>query len=233
MSSHRQAFEISPVSSFTGGAQIPFELQPIVSIAENRIVAYELLFRGNRKMPWVDVDRAVLLHLSSQCFTSIDIYVNLTNETLLEVSSEVFSRATQLNSVVFEVSETLGSATDFGLVADKVNLLAQRGVRFSVDDFGSGQDGLLRLYSLDRVESVKIDGAFLARSIRRPDAARVLCALIAQWKQNGIAVIAECVETAELLAFAALIGVERVQGWHVDTMHPPIQLSSLWPPSWA
>lgn len=195
-----------------------FVLQPIVKIKTGELEGYELLFRGEKNISWIDVDNYILNFLSGNRITSKDIYVNISNLGLLEIPNHIFSDASTKNNVIFEVSEKFDDADRFELISKRVNELIKSGLSFSIDDFGNGRDGLLRLYSFDHISSVKIDGEFLAKCFKRPDAARVLKNLISQWEQGGILTIAECIETEVMLDFVQSMGFSFAQGWYIDSI---------------
>ncbi len=85
--------------------------------------------------------------------------------------------------------------------------LRAKGVRFAMDDFGSGHAsiGTLRQFSFDKV---KID-----RSLIASDEHAVVRATIDLANALGIPVTAEGIETAEQAAFAREAGCELLQGY--------------------
>lgn len=202
----------------TNLSPLTFELQPIVFGNGITPFGYEMLIRGRRGQTWLEIDRRVLRYLHEHTGLLPPLFVNLANESLLSIPDEEFVRATNGRNVIFEISETHTESTAFDKIAEKVNNLIELGVRFAIDDFGSGRDGLQRLYSLPHVSVVKIDGAFLINCMRRSDASLVLQGLVAQWRRDNILVVAECVESSEILQFANRIGIELAQGWHIDAL---------------
>ena len=133
-------------------------------------------------------------------------------------SVDDFSKVVSANDVTFELSEAVSGYCNRVAIAGRVNQLIERGARVALDDFGAGRDGLERLYSLRDVAAVKIDREFVLACMNRPDARRMLCMLIAEWRRQGIRSIAEGVENAEMFAFAQSIEVDLVQGWFVDSL---------------
>lgn len=207
-----------------GTAALPFEMQPIMRLADEVVHGYELLYRGARPVSWSDVDRSVLAYFASRAQSNPVLYVNLSNETILTTPDEVFHEAAQKNKLVFELSESFVDVGKFDALAAKVNTLSAAGVRFAIDDFGSGLDGMKRLYAFNRIEAVKIDGGLLATTMSRPDAESALKALVANWRSSAIVTVAECVENDEMLSFARGLGVDMVQGWHIDALLAPSAL---------
>jgi EAL domain-containing protein (putative c-di-GMP-specific phosphodiesterase class I) len=205
-------------------APFSFEMQPIMGVADVCVHGYELLYRGVKPEQWSDVDRAVLSHFANQAQNKPRLFINLSNESILSIPSDVFLTASRRNDLVFELSESLIDIDSFAAVAEKVNSLSDAGVRFAIDDFGNGLDGLKRLYALKRIEAVKIDGELLKTTMGRPDAAMALKALVNHWHSSSICTVAEGIETAEVLIFVRDLGVDLVQGWHVDSLVAPALL---------
>lgn len=193
-----------------------FEMQPLMRLRDGEISAYELLFRGDVPEQWISVDLCLLKFLHTHEGDLPKLFVNLSNEALLTLPMDDFIKAAQGQNIVFELSEYFTELTIFKKIIAKVNELTARGLKFAIDDFGSGHDGFLRLYSLNKVTAIKIDGSFLHRALHREDASTILKSLVQQWKSSGIVTIAECVETHQMLEFCMDIGFDKVQGWHID-----------------
>lgn len=200
-----------------GGITIPFEMQPIVRVADGRVKACELLYRGTRPANWAEVDAAVLSFLSTARPALPPMFVNLSNEALIARPADAFAQVMSANDVTFELSEAVSGYIDRAEIAEKVNKLLDVGARVALDDFGAGRDGMERLYSIRSVAAVKIDREFLLTCMHRPDARRMLCMLVSQWRREGINSIAEGVETQAMFAFAQALKVDLVQGWYVDS----------------
>lgn len=200
------------------GSTIPFEMQPIVHVADGRVKACELLYRGKRPADWALVDAAVLNFLSVPRPGLPPVYVNLSNDILMSRHTNEFAQVATANDVTFELSEAVSGYCDRVQIAEKVNELINVGARVALDDFGAGWDGLDRLYAVRNVAAIKIDREFLLTCMRRSDARRMVRMLIAQWRREGIKSIAEGVENEAMFAFVQAVGVDLVQGWFVDSL---------------
>lgn len=200
------------------GGVIAFEMQPIVQLTDGRVKAYELLYRGPRPADWAMVDSDVLHFLGEHQTGLQPLYVNVSNDVLMNRSAADFARVVSANDVTFELSESVAGYPDRGAIADKVNQLLDVGARVALDDFGAGRDGLERLYAIRRAAVLKIDREFLLTCMQRQDARRVLNMLIAEWRREGVKSIAEGVETPEMFAFARTLQVDLVQGWWIDAL---------------
>ena len=200
------------------GSVFPFEMQPIMQVADGQVTACELLYRGAKPVDWTHVDAAVIRFLKNPQPGLMPVYVNLSNDTVTALAAAEFAVVVSANDVTFELSEAVSGYCNRDAIADKVNRMIDAGAQVALDDFGAGRDGLQRLYSIRQAAAVKIDREFLLTCMRRPDARRMLAMLIDQWRREGVSTIAEGVETEEMFVFAVALDVECVQGWYVDKL---------------
>lgn len=200
-----------------GSGVLPFELQPILESETYELFGCEVLYRGSHPDNWVDVDRSLISHLANSYYPHT-LFVNLSNQSLMEIDVAELIQARELNDIVIEISESLYSRDAYDAISDRVSYLLNVGMKFAIDDFGAGNDGLFRLYSLERVHMVKIDSLFLKRALERPDAGKILRLLVKEWSAQGLTSIAEGIESQKLHDFAVSLGVDFVQGWHIDDL---------------
>lgn len=200
-----------------------YEMQPIAYLHSMQVFGYELLYRGPRPASWAAVDRQLLHFLASGSIGLPPLFVNLANETLLSEDQERFVAAAQSNDLFFELSEEHASAARQLCISEQVNDLSERGVRFAIDDFGSGVDGFGRLFALDQIAIIKLDGSLVRLAAARATAAAMLRNVISHWREFDILTVAECIETPEMLDLSRNLGVDLVQGYHVDSLvaHAP------------
>lgn len=95
---------------------------------------------------------------------------------------------------------------------EKMNALKALGVRFSMDDFGTGQSSLSYLSRLP-LDQLKIDQSFVRNIGVAATDAVIIQTIIGMARNLGLEVIAEGVETAEQQAFLAQHGCELCQGF--------------------
>jgi diguanylate cyclase (GGDEF)-like protein/PAS domain S-box-containing protein len=128
-------------------------------------------------------------------------------------------------ALCFELTEgaamtSLASATHF------ISELRDRGCRFSLDDFGSGLSSFIFLKNLP-VDFLKIDGQFM-HNVAHDHIDRSLVEAIAQIGQSmDIRTVAERVDSADVLARLAEIGIEYAQGHYIGAPQPVAVLESL------
>jgi diguanylate cyclase (GGDEF)-like protein/PAS domain S-box-containing protein len=104
--------------------------------------------------------------------------------------------------------------------------LAGRGVRFAVDDFGTGWSGLSRLRDLS-AQVVKLDRTFVTGVAADPTDAAVARAVVELARVLGCAVVAEGVETPEQYRALRELGIESFQGWLFARAMPSDGLRAL------
>ena len=97
--------------------------------------------------------------------------------------------------------------------------LKARGVRVSMDDFGSGYSSLSYLQAFP-FDKIKIDRAFVMNLGRNPQSAAIVRAVIGLGHGLDMSIVAEGVETQEQLGFLADQGCDAVQGYFIGKPLP-------------
>ncbi len=116
-------------------------------------------------------------------------------------------------AVCFEITET-AAISNLPNVVHFMKEFRARGCQFSLDDFGSGLSSFMYLKNLP-VDYLKIDGQFI-QNVTTDRVDRCMVEAITQiGHAMGIKTIAERVESAEVLACLADIGVEYAQGIYI------------------
>ncbi|EYR64946.1 membrane protein [Actinotalea ferrariae CF5-4] len=93
-----------------------------------------------------------------------------------------------------------------------ISRMRERGVRLSIDDFGTGFSSLAYLTRLE-VHELKIDRAFVAGLPGRHGDATVIASVVGLAHQLGLTTVAEGVETDEQLSVVRRLGCDKVQGY--------------------
>jgi EAL domain-containing protein (putative c-di-GMP-specific phosphodiesterase class I) len=93
----------------------------------------------------------------------------------------------------------------------KMNELRQHGVRFSLDDFGTGHASLSYLKRLP-FDELKIDQSFVRDALTDPNDATIARTIVALGQSLSLAVVAEGVETEAQRKFLADNGCDAFQG---------------------
>ena len=121
-------------------------------------------------------------------------------------------------SVCFEITETsaianLNSATQF------MRTMKDLGCRFALDDFGSGLSSFAYLKNLP-VDYLKIDGTFVKDIASDPIDFAMVRSIADVGKVMGKDIIAEYVESEEVLAKVKAIGIDYAQGYYIGAPVP-------------
>lgn len=101
---------------------------------------------------------------------------------------------------------------NFDEVMTKMTTLKKHGLRFSVDDFGTGFSCLSYLKHLP-IDELKIDRIFVSDIVENRISSAIAESIILLSQALGFSVIAEGVETEEQRLFLANLGCDSYQGW--------------------
>lgn len=110
-----------------------------------------------------------------------------------------------------ELTESMLAENVDAMVA-KMQQLRDRGVHFSLDDFGTGFSSLNYLKRLP-IDQLKIDQSFVKDVLEDANDAAIVRSVIALGQSLGLAVIAEGVETQGQKDFLAVHGCAQFQGY--------------------
>jgi diguanylate cyclase (GGDEF)-like protein len=155
---------------------------------------------------------------------------SLNDERFLEyLIAELSNNELVAGAMCFEITETAAIA-NLGNVVYFMRELKARGCHFALDDFGSGLSSFMYLKTLP-VDYLKIDGQFV-ENVTRDRVDRSMVEAISQvGKTMGIQTIAERVESPEVLAELARLGVGYAQGFHIARPRPTKEFPYLRDPS--
>ncbi|MDA1106787.1 MAG: bifunctional diguanylate cyclase/phosphodiesterase [Proteobacteria bacterium] len=115
--------------------------------------------------------------------------------------------------LILEITESMMMA-DPPRVLQMLSRLASIGVRLSIDDFGTGYSSLSYMSKLP-VGEIKIDQSFVIDMINNDSNAKIVRATIDLGHNLGLRVVAEGVETEEILERLKALGCDAVQGYYI------------------
>lgn len=146
-------------------------------------------------------------------------------EIAVNVSARQFRQSTFVEQVCHILDQSGANPTKLklelteSLVLDniedsirKMDALRVLGVRFSMDDFGTGQSSLTYLKRLPLTQ-LKIDQSFVRDIVQDANDAVIVQTIIGMAKNLGLSVIAEGVETSEQLDYLRSYGCPAFQGY--------------------
>ncbi|HWU35405.1 MAG TPA: EAL domain-containing protein [Methylovorus sp.] len=129
------------------------------------------------------------------------------------------------SKLCFEITET-AAITNLADANSFISSMRRFGIRFSLDDFGSGVSSFGHLKNLD-VDYLKIDGQFIrAIDSNVIDQAMVRC-ICEIASGTGLQTIAEYVETVEVESLLCSMGIDYTQGY---LRHQPAPLDEMLQP---
>jgi diguanylate cyclase (GGDEF)-like protein len=102
----------------------------------------------------------------------------------------------------------------------------KRGVRVSVDDFGTGDSAIayLKKFPLD---TLKVDQSFVAGALSNEDDAAITSAMIAMAHRLRLRVVAEGVEQLQQVELLEKLDCEEIQGFYFSPPVPPTEFRAL------
>jgi diguanylate cyclase (GGDEF)-like protein/PAS domain S-box-containing protein len=150
----------------------------------------------------------------------------LNDEQFLDfVVREIDTADLRPGALCFELTEA-AAMTSLAAATHFIRELRNRGCLFSLDDFGSGLSSFIFLKNLP-VDFLKIDGQFM-HNVTRDHIDRSMVEAIAQIGESmGIRTVAERVDSADVLARLADIGIQYAQGHYIGAPQPVAILESL------
>ncbi|MES2012383.1 MAG: EAL domain-containing protein [Pseudomonadota bacterium] len=143
------------------------------------------------------------INVSAKQFHQLDFV-----DQVLDVLSQTGADPTRLK---LELTESL-LVDDVETIISKMAALKKKGVRFSLDDFGTGFSSLSYLKRLP-LDQLKIDQSFVRDINTDPNDAAIVRTVIALGQSLGLDVIAEGVETEAQKDFLAIHGCVQYQGY--------------------
>jgi EAL domain-containing protein (putative c-di-GMP-specific phosphodiesterase class I) len=150
----------------------------------------------------------------------IDVAVNLSAPDILDpdLGDEILyllrTRRVEPTQLLLEITES-AVMRDPHLAARNMQHLRVAGVRFSIDDFGTGHSSLSQLNMLP-VDELKIDRSFITHARLGSDAATIVTSTIDLGHRMSLDVVAEGVEEPEAWNLLRQLGCDFAQGYLIS-----------------
>jgi diguanylate cyclase (GGDEF)-like protein/PAS domain S-box-containing protein len=220
--------------------------QPVVDIAGDRVASIEALIRWNDSvLKTVDseqliqvaeetgfilpIDKWVLAEACEQVAAwragiapQLQLSVNVSNahfrspDLVESVKSALADSGLPAAALTIEITENL-LMEDSAKILDRLDELANMGVKLALDDFGTGFSSLAYLKKF-QVDALKIDQTFIRDIVTNAGDLALVDAIIAMSNSLGLTIVVEGVETPEQLELLQARGCHLIQGFHFS--HP-------------
>ncbi len=161
----------------------------------------------------------------------VELAVNLSAPDILdpELGDEILEllqrHRVSATSLTLEITES-AVMRDPQLAARHMQLLRIAGVRFSIDDFGTGHSSLAQLARLP-VDELKIDRSFMTHARLGSDAAAIITSTIGLAHSMSLSVVAEGVEEPEAWNLLRQLGCDFAQGYLISPPLPAQDIQSF------
>ncbi len=220
--------------------------QPIVDVDKSIIVAMEALVRWrsdsdgvvapHRFLP-IALETGLIVPIGDWMLTEacevaailgrhgIDMAVNLSERELADprclqrVMTAIDAAGIEPSRLTLEISEDL-MVDRLARSIELLRTIRERGVRLSIDDFGTGRSSLSYVKRLDMIAELKIDQSFVAEIASSEADRAIVAAIMAMASSLGMEVVAEGVETAAQLNCLRDLGVGQMQGFYFGRPQP-------------
>ena len=210
--------------------QLTSVFQPIVDLAERRVLGHEAFIRGPKgefekpdvlfklayeaELIWrlERLSRAASLKSIHKLKRNTLMFLNVEPSSIFDpalVQHEAFEKHS--HKIVLEITER-AAVTDFRTFREAVHQIKKLGVKVSIDDVGSAYSGL-RLIAGINPDYIKLDME-LTRGVQDSRVKTKLITAITRFsKEAHIPLIVEGIETNEELAALKRVGVRYAQGF--------------------
>jgi len=231
---------------------VPY-FQPILDVASRRVVAYEVLSRIQLDGQIIRADEFVeiaekmgvihrldmlvleqaLASLTAQGHTG-EVFVNLSPRALVfsefarDLRRIIAASGVDPSRIVFEITER-DTVKNLSLLERFLNDLKADGFKLAIDDFGSGFSSFhyLRRFPIDYL---KIEGDFIANMLHSDKDRTFVTSIRSLAREMGITVVAEYVESNQVLEELAQMEVHLAQGFYIGRPSPEL-LPVDWQPA--
>jgi len=143
-------------------------------------------------------------------------------ERLVGILSRFQINPSQIDLEVTESTDMFNVAE----VTRQMALLSEIGIRFSIDDFGTGHSSLNRLDKLP-LSVLKVDRTFIERLCEVDGSHSIVQATISMAKALNMLVVAEGVELEEQLELLKQMGCDYLQGFLLSRPLPPNAIADV------
>jgi len=212
---------------------VPY-FQPIIDVKNPNNKKYEALIRmidnDNIIAPYIFLDIAkesklypqltqIIMEKTCRIFEnkdasfSINISIDdIQDKETVAFMSECIERYDIGNKIIFEILES-EEIVDFDTTMDFIERMRSQGVRFAIDDFGSGYSNFSYMLQM-RPDFLKIDGSLIENITQDSNEYYVVSAIVKFARSLDIKLIAEYVSTKEIVDILEKFDIDYMQGYY-------------------
>lgn len=231
--------------------QLHLVYQPKMNLQDRRIVSCEALVRwrhptyGNvspaefiphaertgsiRQLTrWVLNSALQQLSIWQQAGRNLSVAINLSAADMIDptlpgdIMKTLKSCNVAADQLVLEITES-AVMRNMEAALQAIAQLRMHGIKFSIDDFGTGHSSLAQLRSLP-VDELKLESTLIADLVIE-ERARVIVRAVTELSHSlGMHVVAEGIETAQMLRAVAQAGCDIAQGYLISRPMPASEL---------
>ena len=217
--------------------------QPQYSLKDNSICGVEVLIRWQHsKHGFVPPDRfiplaeefslcdeisAFVIERADQELREQDLLGKLIPRVSINISAIEFNSPQLMDKLIINIENTLrlkhhlqieitetATLNNIEKSAHIIRSLNTRGIKFAVDDFGTGYTSLAMLKDLP-INEIKIDRFFVNDLDEDGKAHTIIEAIIAMSESFGVNTVAEGIETPEQMKLLGRMGCSEAQGYYL------------------
>lgn len=216
--------------------------QPIYNASNGKLIGFEALVRWNSKK-WGIISPDEFIHISEQTKEiehigdfvldnagafiarynaqnnmNLSVSVNASVIELLhpqytdKVLAMLKKHNLKPNNLIIEVTESI-LIDQTSIVTNHLTKLKEIGVGVALDDFGSGYASLNTMIFIP-LTIVKIDREIMTKLMTNKLLEDIMRSIISLCHDHGVTVVAEGVETSDMVERAKTIGVDKLQGYY-------------------
>lgn len=239
-SCEKRSEAVAEIEKLIGGGFLTSHFQPIVSLQQRDVFAYEALCRIICANTFGSIEK--LFHTAKGCGLTLPLdmhcrekaialaasqnlldrrallFVNICPTSLLHPghsAGKTMRLAEQhglpVDHVVLEITEH-EAVSNYDLFRRAIDHYRSKGFRIAIDDFGAGYGGL-KMLSVIEPDYVKIDRHFFLESEKSSINFNLIDSIATACHRIGIQVIAEGIEQEKDLRICREIGIDLVQGY--------------------
>lgn len=217
--------------------------QPIVRLADNKIIMYECLARfigfngdgiGPTDIEHLFDDQEFLWELLQKTVPCLINHINTYN-TVITINIDAYTLGERFfyyfehlfykypncaKNIHFEITEkNIAKRLDY--LEGYVKKIQEFGSKAVLDDFGTGGANI-EIVSKIRFDYVKIDGQFLTGAVKSDEGLKRLQLIVELLKSYQTTIVGEHIESEEIADIAHMLGIEFGQGHYFGYPSPMI-----------